>query len=97
MASSALSKSIYSQASKFKEIYQAESEMQKLVKEQEDLKSALEKQKSTFFLEKQARDKLGYQKPGEVLYVVLDQEDARLEQEKIAKENWQAWVYFLFR
>lgn len=97
LASLTLTKNIYSQASKFKEIYQAESKVGKLTKQQEELKTTLEKQKSAGFLEKQARDKLGFQKPGDVLYVVLDQESSGKEKEKTNRKNWEGWLDFLFR
>ena len=93
----AIARSIYNQTSKFKEIYQAESKAGKLTKEQEDLEADLEKKKSPGFLEKQARDKLGFQKPGDVLYVIFGQEGAALENEKISRKNWEAWIDFLFR
>jgi len=93
----ALGRSIYGQASKFKEIYQAESKVSQLTKEQEDLKATFEEKKRPGFLEKQARDKLGFQKPGETLYVVLNQEAAGEGQDRTTKENWEAWIDLLFR
>lgn len=97
MASLAIARSVYNQASKFKEIYQAEAKAGKLTREQEDLKAGLEKEKSSFFLEKQARDKLGFQRPGDVLYVILGPEGATPDKEKTSRKNWEAWLDFLFR
>jgi cell division protein FtsB len=88
----ALGKNIYSQASKFKEIYQAESKVRKLSKENQELESKLEGEKDTFFLEKQARDKLGYQRWGETLYVIDTKERRAQETREESRENWQKWV-----
>ena len=96
-ASLILSKNIYTQASKFKEIYPAEAQVAELSKEQEALKSTLEKQTSAVFLEKQARDKLGFQKPGEIIYVVLDPEKSVQDNEKTNKKNWEGGVGFILR
>jgi cell division protein FtsB len=96
-ASLALSRSIYNQASRFKEIYQAEDKVGKLTKEQKDLGTLLEKRKSAFFLEKQARDKLGFQRPGDVLYVIFSPGSVGEEKGKTNGKNWEDWVDLLFR
>lgn len=88
----ALGRNIYSQASKFKEIYQAESKVRTLSKENQELEDKLKREKDTFFLEKQARDKLGYQRWGEVLYVVDAKERRAQETKEESRENWQKWV-----
>ncbi|OGY25675.1 MAG: hypothetical protein A2Z11_04440 [Candidatus Woykebacteria bacterium RBG_16_43_9] len=93
----AIGRSVYNQSSKFKEINRAESKVSQLEKENEKLKTTLGEENSNFFLEKQARDKLGYQKSGDVLYVVPEKEKASNE-EKIAKiSNWKEWINLLFR
>ena len=93
-----VSRSVYNQTSKFQEIYNAEGKAAQLQKENEELKLSLEEGKSNFSLEKQARDKLGFQKPGDVLYVITDK-DKDLEQDEESKKlaNWQAWLNLLFR
>lgn len=88
----ALGRNIYSQASKFKEIYQTESKVRILSKENQELENKLKREKDTFFLEKQARDKLGYQRWGEVLYVVDAKEKQAKDTEDKSRENWQKWV-----
>src|SRR4030042_6454785 len=91
----AVGKNIYNQLSKFKEIYQAESKVQKLTKEQALLQSRLKEGNEQSFIEEQARDKLGYQQPGETLYVV-DLRNSQSENGKgKIKENWQGWVDLL--
>jgi len=98
ISSVAIGKSIYSQASKFQEIYQAESEVRKLAKENENLKTALEEQKSPLSLERDVRDKLGFQKPGDVLFVVPQKEDILTNgSKKNTKKNWEEWFELLFR
>lgn len=91
-------RSVYNQTLKFQEIYKAEGKVGELQKENKRLKIALEEGRGSFFLEKQARDKLGFQKPGDVLYVIT-QKDKLLEEEQKEKKlaNWQVWVSLLFR
>jgi cell division protein FtsB len=91
-----IGKSVYNQTLKFKEITQAESKVSLLEKENHKLESVLEKGKTNFFLEKQARDKLGFQKPGDVLYVVPKKEKS-LEKENVSEtENWRQWLNLFF-
>ena len=96
-ASLTIAKSVYNQASKFKEIYQAEGKVAKFTQQQQDLKTTLENKKSPEFVEKQARDKLGFQKPGDVLYVILGPEGTSQETERSSQKNWEEWIDFLFR
>ncbi len=91
-------RSVYNQTLKFQEIYKAEGKAGKLQKENEKLKIALEEGKGNFFLEKQARDKLGFQKPGDVLYVVTEKDKILEEEQKTKKlANWKVWLNLLFR
>ena len=92
-----IAKSIYSQASKFKEIYQAEAEVAKLNRQQQDLETSLKNKKNPEFVEKEARDKLGYQRPGDVLYVILGSQGSSQGKESSDQKNWEEWVNFLFR
>lgn len=90
MAVVALGKDVYTQFNKFKEISSIENKVQKSTKENKELKDKLEEAESNLYLEKEARSKLGYQKPGEVLYVVdLGGADKESSQ---SKENWQKWL-----
>ena len=91
-------RSVYNQTSKFQEIYKAEGKAAQLQKENENLELALEKGKSNFYLEIRARDKLGFQKPGDVLYVTPEKGKASGKNEESKKlANWQAWLNLLFR
>ncbi|MDP2720976.1 MAG: septum formation initiator family protein [bacterium] len=93
----ALGKSIHGQLSRFNEIYRAESEESRLSRENSNLKTKLEKEKNSLFLETQARNKLGFMKPGDVLYVTSDQQKAEEEEQKKNKKNWQEWTDLLIR
>jgi cell division protein FtsB len=92
-----LGKNIHSQASKFKEIYQVESEVKDLTSESKELNKKLGEEKDSFFLEKQARDKLGYQRKGEILYVVPTKENKTKENKEESRENWQRWADLILR
>ena len=91
----ALGRSIYTQANKFKEISKVEGEAQKLEGENESLKRELEKAKHPESLEKEARDKLGYQRAGEVLFVV-EQKESPEEKKLKSKKSWQLWTELFF-
>lgn len=91
-------RSVYNQTSKFQEIYNSEGKVAQLQKENEKLELALEEGKSNLSLEKRARDKLGFQKPGDVLYVVTEKDKVSEQDEESKKlANWQAWLNLLFR
>lgn len=96
-ASVTLGKNIHSQSSRFKEIYEAEREVGNLTGINKDLEGELEKVKSSFNLEKEARDKLGYQKPGEVLFVVPESEVSEEKAEEKTKKNWEQWFELVMR
>lgn len=96
-ASVTLGKNIHSQSSRFKEIYEAEREVGNLMGINKVLERKLEKVKSNFNLEKEARDKLGYQKPGEVLFVVPESEVSEEKAKEKAKKNWEQWLEIVMR
>lgn len=96
-ASVTLAKSIHSQLSRFNEIYKAEAQMRQFTEQNRQLEERLAKEKSNFALEQSARDKLGYQNPGEVLYVLPDQKYNQVEKQKKSKENWRAWYELVLR
>jgi cell division protein FtsL len=91
----AVGRSVYNQLSKFKEIQRAEEKAQKLSQEQSDLQSKLKKESDPSFVEKEARDKLSYQQPGETLYVIDTAKDES-GQKKEPKVNWQEWFDLFF-
>ncbi len=96
-ASVTLGKNIHSQISRFKEIYETEREVGNLTGVNKDLEKELEKVKSDFNLVKEARDKLGYQKPGEVLFVVPEQEVSEEKAKEKANKIWEQWVELVMR
>jgi len=89
---------IRGQINRFGEIYNSEIKAQKLAEQNKSLKEKLEKQKGNMFLEKQARDKLNYQRKGEVLYVIPDQGKTNERRPSNTKQaNWQEWVELMLR
>ena len=97
-ASITLTKNIHSQFSRFKEIYRAEREVRQLTQKKNILRKELAEVKSPFNLEKEARDKLRHQKPGEVLFVVPEQEILEEKaKEGIKKKNWEEWRDLVLR
>jgi cell division protein FtsB len=92
----ALGKDVYDQLDKFEEIKKVEKESEKLTRQGEELEERLKDEKSPFYLEKQARDKLSYKRAGDTLYVV-DVEDSREIEKKKTRENWEAWFELFFR
>ena len=90
----ALGRDIFDQVDKFKEIAATEYQAQKLAQDNNALKEKLKEAGSSYALEKQAREKLGYQRPGDVLYVV-ELGDKESEEREKTKENWRQWYDFL--
>lgn len=91
-----VSRNVYTQTTKFQEIQKAESRAAKLSKENKKLTEELKGKQSTFFVEKQARDKLGFQKAGEVLYVLPKSSDPNEQESSKRQDNWQKWLQLLF-
>lgn len=92
----ALGKDIYDQYNKFEEIRVIEQEAERIKNENTALKKDLEEKKTPFTLEKEARDKLGYKKEGDTLYVV-DVGDKQALREVEASDNWREWVDLFFK
>ena len=98
VASVTLGKNIHGQFSRFKEIYGAEKDARELSQKKHTLEKELERVRSSFNLEKEARDKLGYQKPGEVLFVVPEQEILEEQTgQTVKKRNWEGWRDLVFK
>ena len=64
----------------------------------QNLKDDLARKQSPFFIEKEARDLLNYQKPGEITAVVGGKGFAanQDQKEKAPLSNWQKWWNLLF-
>lgn len=85
-------------------IDEARSELADVKKEQEKLKSELQYVNSDYYKQKEARDKLGLAKPGEIV-VVLPSDDVlrRLSPRKLSSDvseppepNWHKWAKLFF-
>ena len=89
-----LSREIWNSYQSIKEISKTEEELDKLQKEQEKLKAQLDFRKSDFFVEEQARDKLGFSKPGEEAIIIKD--ESLLTKPGTSEErnlpNWRRWL-----
>jgi cell division protein FtsB len=71
--------------------------LQTIEKENAQLKERLEAVKSEEFVEKEARDKLGYVKPGEELVIIPKAEQADRKSEEPKNEpNWVKWQRLYF-
>jgi cell division protein FtsB len=84
-------------------VQEAEGRVEKLKKEQEELKKRLETIGSDEYIEKQLRDNLGLAKEGEVVVVLPDEETLRAlaprfeqEDETLPDPNWKKWWKLLF-
>lgn len=82
----------------------AEDRLEAVQKEQENLKDELAEAQSEYFAEKQARDKLGLAREGEIV-IVLPEEDLlrRLsprvvedESTELLEPNWVKWANLFF-
>ncbi len=71
-------------------ITQAQVELDKTKKEQAELKQRLAEVQTPEFVEKEAREKLGYGKDGEIIVIVpqIEPENREVEEQQ---ENWQKW------
>jgi len=93
-----LMQGIFSSSKKLDEIDNVEEKISALEKENKNLKQELEKRSTSFYIEKEARDKLSYGKPGEVSIVVPEQfkKLSSNEKTKERKPNFQKWLELIF-
>lgn len=80
-----------------KEISLLEKEIEKLEGEKLNFLEALEYLKSSFYKEKEAREKFGMQKPGEKIIVILPPEEAQTEEKEKEAPIFKKWWQYLFR
>jgi cell division protein FtsB len=80
-------------------VEEAEGRVEKLKKENEDLKKRLEIAGSEVYIEKQLRDNLGLAKGEEIVIVLPDEETLRAlapraekEEESLPPPNWKKWA-----
>ena len=91
-----LLKSSYESATKLSQINGDQDKIKELEKVNVDLKSQLKETDSTFFVEKEARDKLGLGKQGEVAVVVEGATDKSTSKEESQPlSNFQKWLKLL--
>jgi len=81
-------------------IIEKEEDVKKLSEENEELKRRLAIAKSSEFLEKQLRDKLGMSREGEIVLILPDDEILRKlapkhveEEETLPDPNWKKWAH----
>lgn len=92
---SALTKNIWDSYKKVQSLEEIRKKEQSLRKETKDLKKELEDRKSSDFVEREARNKLGLSRPGESIYVVEQEtaDEAPVEEnENTNLSNWQLWL-----
>lgn len=91
-----LAKSLPRLFSSSRKIDETRTKVQELEKENEILKAELESRKSQEFVEREAREKLGFVKEGESLLVLPKEEEKVEEPKRVEKPNWQKWKDVLF-
>lgn len=82
------------------EIKKVEQEVSELEEENLRLKNLIVYFQSQSYKEKELRERLGYQKPGEkVIYFVdnNEEEELSLPKEEEKKPNWKMWLDYLFK
>jgi len=82
-----------SSSQKLSEVSKVEDRIKNLEAENQELKSELTFRDSSFFVEKEARDKLGFGKPGETTIVVANQliNQTKQDAEEKNKSNLAKW------
>ncbi len=81
------------------EFESAQNRLDKLKRENVDLKRQLDYTKSQRFQEGEIRNKLGLAKPGEEVYVVpkeVNSQQSTVNSQQNDKPNWQKWKDYLF-
>jgi len=92
------SKRLISFRSTAKQFSEAEERLEKLKKENEDLKRELEYKKSEEFTESEIRNKLGLVKEGETVVILpKDDKSNKNGENKVAIPNWQKWWNLFFK
>ncbi len=80
---------------------EATNELNRLQRQNQELKKRLTEVKSPEFIEQQARDKLGLAKSGETVVIIPDKEIEKVlgvntEVEEVKLPNWQGWLRLFF-
>lgn len=88
-----LLQSSLSSSKKLSEVSKIEGRIKDLEKDNKDLKAELQERSSSFYIEKDARDKLGFGKTGETTIVVINQlaSQKKNTKEEKNKSNLEKW------
>jgi cell division protein FtsB len=84
--------SIFSLSDKTRIVYDLEQELARQKEQNSFLKARLSYVKSSEFVEKQARDKLGMTKPGELLVIGTVQKSKEQKTPPKPLPNWKKWA-----
>lgn len=91
---------IYNSLEAAKRLDQEQDQLDKLKKENQELKKRAQQVSSWQFIEQQARNKLGYSREGETVVIIPESELAKVLEEKKPQEvklpNWEGWVRLFF-
>lgn len=85
------------------EISSLEKEISQLEERKRELKNLITYYGTSSYKEKEARQRLGYQKPGEHVLIIMPEktpstvEEEEKLQEKLEKPNWQLWWEYFFK
>jgi cell division protein FtsB len=92
-----LLKSSYESQKKLEQVSTQEDKVKDLEETNLNLKEELSKRDSPYFIEQEARNQLGYGKPGETTIVIQDQSlgAGGVKEEKQVKSNFLQWVELL--
>ena len=92
-----LARGSFESYNKLKEINSNQNDLKSLKKENQELKQKVSFKQSDFFLEKEARDKLGFGKQGETTIVLQDRDFTLEEASSVQKDksNLTKWLELL--
>jgi cell division protein FtsB len=99
-----ISRGVFRLLSSGERVQDAQERLKEVKLKQEELKTRLQEVNRDFYQEKQARDKLGLAKPGEIVVVLPDEDLLKrlspraLEQENLEppEPNWRKWARLFF-
>ncbi len=93
----ALTKTLWQSYRMSRQINSLEDEIARLEERKRELQNLITYYKTDSYKEKEARRRLGYQKPGERVLIVVPQKEAKEEPlPQPPKPNWRIWWEFFF-
>lgn len=98
-AAFALSRTLWQNYKMNRDITSLKKEIESLEKRRQELTNLIAYYKTESYKEKEARRRMGYQKPGEHVLIVVPANNPQKEEEAevIEKPNWQIWWEFFFK